>query len=87
MLVRHDKELEHVRKMGMRRTDQLARQQQVERRALPKRIRTERKARELMFRESLRIGQALPRLSMVADTGEGDERDRMKRFIEQERKR
>ena len=86
MLLRHDKEMEHVRRMNARRTDELVRQQQVERRALPKRIRAERKTRELMFRESMRISQALPHRASVSDT-DGDDRDRLKKFLEQERKR
>lgn len=41
--------------MLQRKEEELIKRQTVERRALPKRIRNERKARDLMFRESLRI--------------------------------
>ncbi|XP_037078470.1 STE20-like serine/threonine-protein kinase [Pollicipes pollicipes] len=84
MLARHAREVDHLRRAGLRRSDLLARQQQSERRALPKRIRAERKARELMFRESLRIGQPLPgRLS----TADGDKKEQLSNFHEQEGKR
>lgn len=55
MIVRHEKELEQVKRMLQRKEEELVKRQTVERRALPKRIRNERKARDLMFRESLRI--------------------------------
>lgn len=55
MIVRHEKELEQVKRMLQRKEEELMKRQTVERRALPKRIRNERKARDLMFRESLRI--------------------------------
>lgn len=55
MIVRHEKELEQVKRMLQRKEEELIKRQTVERRALPKRIRNERKARDLMFRESLRI--------------------------------
>lgn len=42
-------------RMLQRKEDELIKRQTIEKRALPKRIRTERKARDMMFRESLRI--------------------------------
>lgn len=41
--------------MLQRKEEELIKRQAVEKRALPKRIRVERKARDMMFRESLRI--------------------------------
>lgn len=55
MLLRHEKELEQVRRQNLCREEELIKRQQVEKRAMPKRIRQEMKARELMFRESMRI--------------------------------
>jgi len=55
MLIRHEKELEQHRKVCTRHEDELLKRQATERRALPKRIRSEMKVREVMFRESLRI--------------------------------
>lgn len=46
-------------RMLSRKEDELVKRQTVERRALPKRIRAERKARDMMFRESLRISSNL----------------------------
>lgn len=45
--------------MLQRKEEELIKRQAVERRALPKRIRAERKARDMMFRESLRISTNL----------------------------
>lgn len=41
--------------MLQRKEEELIKRQTIEKRALPKRIRAERKARDMMFRESLRI--------------------------------
>lgn len=41
--------------MLQRKEEELVKRQTIEKRALPKRIRAERKARDMMFRESLRI--------------------------------
>lgn len=41
--------------MLQRKEEEVVKRQTVEKRALPKRIRAERKARDMMFRESLRI--------------------------------
>lgn len=46
-------------RMLQRKEEELVKRQTVERRALPKRIRAERKARDMMFRESLRISTNL----------------------------
>lgn len=45
--------------MLQRKEEELVKRQAIERRALPKRIRAERKARDMMFRESLRISTQL----------------------------
>ena len=53
MLVHHEKELDHLKRMMERREEEMAKNQAVERRALPKRIRAEMKAREMMYRYQL----------------------------------
>lgn len=58
--------------MLQRKEEELLKRQAVEKRALPKRIRQERKARDMMFRESLRI-------SMISDPEA--EREKLKRVI------
>lgn len=55
MLVRHEKEMEQVRRVNSRQEDSLLKRQAHEKKLWPKRIRSEMKTRELMFRESLRI--------------------------------
>uniref|UniRef100_A0A1A9WAE5 Protein kinase domain-containing protein n=1 Tax=Glossina brevipalpis TaxID=37001 RepID=A0A1A9WAE5_9MUSC len=78
MIVRHEKELDQVKRMLQRKEEDMIKKQALEKRALPKRIRAERKARELMFRESLRISSNLdPDM----------ERERLKKFQEQDKKR
>ncbi|CAH2208403.1 jg24570, partial [Pararge aegeria aegeria] len=71
MLVRHDKELEQIKRKNSRKEEELAKCQALEKRSLPKRIRAEQKAREMMFRESLRIG--------AAPTSAEDDRERLKK--------
>uniref|UniRef100_W4VR62 Putative catalytic domain of ste20-like kinase-like protein serine/threonine kinase n=1 Tax=Corethrella appendiculata TaxID=1370023 RepID=W4VR62_9DIPT len=78
MIIRHEKELDQIKRMLSRKEEELLKRQTIERRALPKRIRAERKARDMMFRESLRI-------SMNHDPEL--EREKLKRFQEQEKKR
>uniref|UniRef100_A0AAG5DKR1 Protein kinase domain-containing protein n=1 Tax=Anopheles atroparvus TaxID=41427 RepID=A0AAG5DKR1_ANOAO len=78
MIIRHEKELDQIKRMISRKEEELLKRQTIERRALPKRIRAERKARDMMFRESLRI-------SMTTDPEL--ERDKLKKFQEQEKKR
>ena len=80
MLVRHEKELEQVKRMSGREEEEMLKRQAVERRQLPKRIRSEMKTRELMFRESMRI-------SMANMNHQEDERDRLRRFQESEKQR
>ena len=55
--VHHEKELEQLKRMMDRKEEELLKNQALERKALPKRIRQEMKAREMMFRESMRISQ------------------------------
>jgi len=59
MIIRHEKELDQVKRMLQRKEEDMVKKQTMEKRALPKRIRAERKARDLMFRESLRISTNL----------------------------
>jgi STE20-like kinase len=80
MLIRHEKELEQIKRMNQRKEEELIKRQAVEKRALPKRIRSEMKAREMMFRESMRI-------STVSPPDPDDERDKLKKFQENEKKR
>lgn len=65
--------------MSTREEEELLKRQAVEKRHLPKRIRSEMKTRELMFRESMRISMA----NLVA-THE-DERDRLRKFQSSEK--
>lgn len=81
MLIRHEKELEHIKRMNARKEEELLKWQAVERRQLPKRIRSEMKTRELMFKESLRISMA-----NIIESPEA-ERDMIKKFQEGEKKR
>ncbi|XP_058834945.1 serine/threonine-protein kinase 10-like isoform X4 [Topomyia yanbarensis] len=78
MIIRHEKELDQIKRMISRKEEELLKRQTIEKRALPKRIRAERKARDMMFRESLRI-------SMTTDPEL--EREKLKKFQEQEKKR
>ncbi|CAG9789804.1 unnamed protein product [Diatraea saccharalis] len=79
MLVRHDKELEQIKRKNGRKEEELAKCQALEKRSLPKRIRAEQKAREMMFRESLRIS--------ALSAPHEDDRDRIKKFQENEKRR
>ncbi|UXI20011.1 hypothetical protein NH340_JMT05954 [Sarcoptes scabiei] len=83
MLIRHEKELEHFKRMNNLQEEELLKRQAIEKRSLPKRIRSEMKTRELMFRESLRISMA----SLNAVVNSEDEREKLKRFQESEKQR
>lgn len=85
MLVRHGKEMEQVKRINSRHEENLLKRQSHEKRQLPKRIRSEMKTRELMFRESLRI-------STLANKAHGndsssEERDKLRQFQESEKNR
>ncbi|XP_017796707.1 PREDICTED: serine/threonine-protein kinase 10 [Habropoda laboriosa] len=82
MLIRHEKELEQMKRMNQRKEEELMKRQTVERRNLPKRIRNEMKAREMMFRESMRIS-----MSSVIVPDPDAEREKLKKFQENEKKR
>ena len=71
--VHHEKELEHLKRMMDRKEEELLKNQTLERKALPKRIRQEMKAREMMFRESMRI--SVTNLNEVLNPSE--EKDRI----------
>ena len=75
-----EQELEQIKRMSAREEEELIKKQAVERRQLPKRIRSEMKTRELIFRESLR-------LSIANLANNEDEKERLKRFQESERQR
>merc|ERR1719348_867524 len=83
MLVHHEKELDHLKRMMERREEEMAKNQAVERRALPKRIRAEMKAREMKARESLRISVTNLHEAITPT----EEKDRFKKFQEAEKKR
>merc|ERR1712020_325162 len=83
MLVHHEKELEHLKRMMLRKEEDLVKNQTLERKALPKRIRQEMKAREMMFRESMRI--SVTNLNEMLKPTE--EKERIKKFQEAEKKR
>jgi len=82
MLIRHEKELEQMKRMNIRKDEEMQKRQGVEKRSLPKRIRSEMKAREMMFRESVRISMAT---NPNPDTEY--ERNRLKKFQENDKKR
>ncbi len=79
MLVHHEKELEHLKRMMDRKEEDLVKNQTLERKQLPKRIRQEMKAREMMFRESMRISTT--NLNEVLKPTE--EKDRLKKVRQQ----
>ncbi|KAF5277351.1 hypothetical protein FQA39_LY06164 [Lamprigera yunnana] len=80
MLIRHDKEMEQVKRRASRKEEELMKKQSVEKRSLPKRIRSEMKAREMMFRESMRIS--------VSGTSDPEaDKNRFREFQENEKKR
>ena len=79
MQVHHEKELEHLKRMMDRKEDDLLKNQTLERKALPKRIRQEMKAREQMFRASMRI--SVTNLNEVMNPTE--EKDRLKKVREE----
>merc|ERR1712018_379925 len=62
---------------------ELIKNQTQERKALPKRIRQEMKAREMMFRESMRISTT----NLHETLKPVEEKDRLKKFQEAEKKR
>ncbi|CAH0552881.1 unnamed protein product [Brassicogethes aeneus] len=80
MLTRHEKEKEQIKRRAVRKEEDLLKKQATERRSLPKRIRQEMKARELMFRESLRI-------SVAVSNDPDAEKNKFKEFQENEKKR
>ena len=75
--VHHEKELEHLKRMMFRKEEDLVKNQTLERKALPKRIRQEMKAREMMFRESMRI--SVTNLNEILKPTE--EKERIKKVI------
>jgi STE20-like kinase len=80
MLTRHEKEKEQIKRRAARKEEELLKKQTAERRSLPKRIRAEMKARELMFRESMRIS--------ISGTNDPEgEKNKFKEFQEKEKKR
>ena len=76
--VHHEKELDHLKRMLDRKEEDLLKNQTLEKKALPKRIRQEMKAREMMFRESMRI--SVTNLNEVMKPTE--EKDRLKKVKE-----
>ncbi|XP_054714564.1 serine/threonine-protein kinase 10-like [Uloborus diversus] len=80
MLVRHEKELEQIRRMNDAKEEEMIKQQAVEKRQWPKRMRAEMKTREHMFRESLHMG-----FNLVES--HDDEREKLRKFQEGEKRR
>lgn len=85
MLVRHEKEMEQVKRINARHEENLLKRQSHEKRQLPKRIRSEMKTRELMFRESLRIS-TLANKANGTDSNQ-EEREKLRQFQESEKNR
>ena len=67
--------------MSSREEEELLKRQAIEKRGLPKRIRSEMKTRELMFRESMRISTA------NLNATQEEERDRLRKFQNSEKVR
>lgn len=86
MLVRHEKEMEQVRRINIRHEENLLKRHSHEKRQLPKRIRSEMKTRELMFRESLRINTLANKANGISDSSQ-EERDKLRQFQESEKNR
>lgn len=80
MLIRHEKELEQVRRLNQQKEEELLRRQQIEKKALPRRQRQEMKVRSIMFKESLRIS------NQGSSSAESD-RAKIKHFEEMEKKK
>ncbi|CAH1131586.1 unnamed protein product [Ceutorhynchus assimilis] len=80
MLTRHEKEKEQIKRRALRKEEELLKKQSTEKRSLPKRIRSEMKAREAMFRESMRI-------SISGASDPEIEKNKFKEFQEKEKKR
>ncbi|RXG73179.1 Serine/threonine-protein kinase 10 [Armadillidium vulgare] len=78
MTIRHNVELDQVRRFNQQKEDELIKRQHEERRQLPKRIRQEMKTREKMFREQIRI-------SMTQLPSHEQEKEQLKKFQEQEK--
>ncbi len=70
-------ELEHVKRLNTRKEDEMQRGVAIERKRLPKSLRSETKTRTLMFKESLRISMVDP----------SDMSERMRQFDDAEKKR
>lgn len=83
MLVRHEKEMDQVMRINTRHEENLLKRQLHEKRQLPKRIRSEMKTRELMFRESLRINTLANKANGTDSSHE--ERDKLRQFQESEK--
>ncbi|TMS36128.1 hypothetical protein L596_003376 [Steinernema carpocapsae] len=77
MLGRHQKELDHVRKINLNNEDELMRALALDRKKLPKMLRAESKTRTIMFKESLRINMQGENVSEWSE--------RMRRFDDQEK--
>lgn len=76
-------ELEHYKRWISLQEEELLKRQAIEKRSLPKRIRSEMKTREMMYRESLRISMA----NLNNAFSNEDEREKLKRFQESEKQR
>lgn len=89
MLVRHEKEMEQVKRINSRHEENLLKRQANEKRQLPKRIRSEMKTRELMFRESLRISTLANKAAEnnSSSSSSSEERDKLRQFQESEKNR
>lgn len=79
---RHDRDRESARRVVIQKENDLIKAQAVEKRQLPKYIRQERKVREMMFRESLKISAA-----SGFPTDPDREKQKMKQFLDTENRR
>ena len=79
---RHDRDRESAKRVVIQKETDLVKAQAVEKRQLPKYIRQERKVREMMFRESLKISAA-----SGFPTDPDREKQKMKQFLDTENRR
>jgi DNA-directed RNA polymerase subunit H (RpoH/RPB5) len=78
MLTRHEKESDQMRRINNRKEEELLYRHNVEKKRMPKIQKADMKTRALMFKQSLRIS-TMP--------SPDEERDRIRQFEEEERKR
>jgi STE20-like kinase len=86
MLARHQKELEHIRKINQGNEENLLRALAADRKRLPKALRNESKTRSIMFKESLRIdlpGEGMEKWAQKINDFEQKEKNRIRQKMDE----